>query len=236
MAAEVGRLGLRPGELVEVRSKEEILATLGPDATRDGLPFMPEMLRFCGQRFRIHKRADKTCDTVDKTGGRRLYDTVHLRDLRCDGSAHGGCEAGCLMFWREAWLKRVDADPISTTGAGQPRAAATVRCTERDVERAAVGDADQRTYRCQITQLKAFTEPLKWWDVRQYVRDIVTNGLPISRLVRSFLFAAFREYPTAASDTAPASRRTTGFRLVGVACPFRCTAEPSTRRQRLCSI
>ena len=121
MAAEVGRLGLRPGELVEVRSKEEILATLGPDATRDGLPFMPEMLRFCGQRFRIHKPSRQDLRHRRQDGWTaRLYDTVHLRDLRCDGSAHGGCEAGCLMFWREAWLKRVDADPISTTGAGQP--------------------------------------------------------------------------------------------------------------------
>src|SRR2546428_803488 len=79
-------LRLRPGEWVEVRSREDILATLAPDATLDGLPFMPEMLRFCGQRFQVHKRADKTCDSVDKTGGLRLRHTVHLQGLRCDAS------------------------------------------------------------------------------------------------------------------------------------------------------
>jgi len=194
VAAPTGALKLRPGELVEVRSKEEILTTLGPDAALDGLPFMPEMLRYCGQRFRVHKRADKTCDTVDKTGGRRLYDTVHLRDLRCDGSAHGGCEAGCLMFWREAWLKRVDdgqapSIPRTITATTPP-----ATCAERDVERAAVVDAGQQIFRCQITQLKAFTKPLKWWDVRQYVRDLLTNDLSFGKLARCFMFAAFREY------------------------------------------
>src|SRR5258706_4218190 len=108
MPAHSAALGLRPGEWVEVRSKEEILATLGPDATLDALPLMPEMLRVSGQRFQIHKRADKTCDTVFKTGGRRLHQTVHLQGVRCDGAGHGGCEAGCLMFLREAWLKRAD--------------------------------------------------------------------------------------------------------------------------------
>jgi hypothetical protein len=39
-------LNLRCGELVEVRSEEEILATLDANGDREGLPFMPEMLRY----------------------------------------------------------------------------------------------------------------------------------------------------------------------------------------------
>ena len=34
---------------------------------------------------------------------------VHLDETRCDGQGHGGCQAGCLLFWKEAWLKRVAA-------------------------------------------------------------------------------------------------------------------------------
>jgi hypothetical protein len=26
---------------------------------------------------------------------------------RCDGQAHGGCQAGCSIYWKEAWLKRI---------------------------------------------------------------------------------------------------------------------------------
>ena len=59
-----GKLDLRPGDWVEVRSEQEILSTLDDGAALDGLVFMPEMLAFCGRRFRVYKRADKTCDTI----------------------------------------------------------------------------------------------------------------------------------------------------------------------------
>lgn len=184
-------LRLRPGEWVEVRSAAEILAALERDATAGGLPFMPEMLRYCGQRFKVQRRADKTCDTVAQTGGLRLRDTVHLLGLRCDGSGHGGCEAGCLMFWRESWLKRVsagDAEQPAATPAEAPGV-----CTVDDVHRAAVVDAAKKLYRCQIIMLKDFTEPLPWWDLRQYVRDVTTNGVSLRALAKSFLFAGYRK-------------------------------------------
>ena len=38
-------LNLRAGEWVEVRSREEIVATLDEDARLEDLPFMPEMLQ-----------------------------------------------------------------------------------------------------------------------------------------------------------------------------------------------
>src|SRR6185503_9144504 len=92
-----------PRTFVEIRSKAEILATLDKSGRFEGLPFMPEMLAFCGKRFRVYKRAHKTCDTVNKTGGRRMNAAVHLEGLRCSGEAHGGCQAACLLFWKEAW-------------------------------------------------------------------------------------------------------------------------------------
>ena len=52
------------GDWVEVRSKEEILETLDKNGRLDGLPFMPQMFKYCGQRFQVYKRAHKTCDTV----------------------------------------------------------------------------------------------------------------------------------------------------------------------------
>src|SRR4051812_36241092 len=98
---------LRVGEWVKVLSKDEILATLDRNGTLDGMPFMPEMFAFCGQRFRVYRRAHKTCDTVFPVRSRRITRAVHL-ETRCSGEAHGGCQAGCLIFWKEAWLKRVD--------------------------------------------------------------------------------------------------------------------------------
>jgi len=52
------------GDWVEVRSKEEILRTLDKQGKLDGLPFMPQMFKYCGKRFRVYRRAHKTCDTI----------------------------------------------------------------------------------------------------------------------------------------------------------------------------
>src|SRR6516225_3074227 len=98
---------LKVGDWVEIRSKEEILQTLDSKGQLDGMPFMPEMFAFCGQRLRVYKRAHKTCDTVFPVRSRRVHRAVHL-ETRCDGAAHGGCQAECLIFWKEAWLKPVD--------------------------------------------------------------------------------------------------------------------------------
>jgi hypothetical protein len=67
---------LNVGEWVEVRSKEEILRTLDHNGRLDGMPFMPEMFQFCGQRFRVYKSAHKTCDPHYRS--RRIHHAVHL--------------------------------------------------------------------------------------------------------------------------------------------------------------
>src|SRR5690606_15918944 len=130
---------MKSGDLVEVRSKEEILRTLDKRGCMDGLPFMPQMFNYCGRRFRVYKRAHKTCDTIAGTGGRRLEAGVHL-DLRCDGRAYGGCQAACLLFWKEAWLKPVATGATFTEASNlksvdQPLNV-TPLCTEHDVSKA----------------------------------------------------------------------------------------------------
>src|SRR6185369_10924177 len=92
-------LSLRVGQLVEVRSEDEILATLDETGALEELPFMPEMARFCGRQFRVAAVAHKVCDTQSRTGMRRLNNAVNLAGAgaRCDGSAHDGCQADCLI-------------------------------------------------------------------------------------------------------------------------------------------
>ncbi|MBB2909099.1 hypothetical protein FHS43_000345 [Streptosporangium becharense] len=103
-----GTLGLRVGETVEVLGEAEIMATLDGNGELEGLPFMPEMLAFCGRRLTVHKVAHKLCDTINRTGMRRMERAVHLIGARCDGQAHGGCQTACQFYWKEAWLRRVD--------------------------------------------------------------------------------------------------------------------------------
>ncbi len=47
---------LRAGDVVEVKSSEEIFATLDSKGALEGLPFMPEMLEFCGKRHRVSQK------------------------------------------------------------------------------------------------------------------------------------------------------------------------------------
>src|SRR6478672_13945134 len=125
-------LGLRADEWVQVRTREEILATLDANGRLDELPFMPEMLKYCGARVKVGKRAHKTCDPALGIGGRKMANTVHLSNIRCNGAAHDGCEAGCLIFWKEAWLKRVDEGSATSDAASSRNGARPGRasCTE----------------------------------------------------------------------------------------------------------
>jgi hypothetical protein len=189
------------GEWVEVRSKEEILRTLDKRAQLEGLPFMPQMLQYCGQRFRVFKRAHKTCDTVNDYKGRKMNSAVHLEGIRCDGGAYGGCEAACLIFWKEAWLKSV-ADPRSPA-AVSPEFEPTVGtasgsgCREEDVlagtkASASAGESAQDpVYVCQATQVPAATEPLPWWNVLQYVEDLASGNAGVGRMARGFIYMGF---------------------------------------------
>jgi hypothetical protein len=185
------RLGLRAGDWVKVRPAEEILATLDRNARLDGLPFQPEMLAFCGRRLQVAKVAHKTCDsTPHRAGGRRMYDTVHLRDARCDGSAHDGCQADCVFFWKEAWLTRADSrsPPTVTTSGGS--------CSERDVVDAcktADSDPSDPVWVCQTTAIYEASDTLRWWDMRQYVRDVTSGNHTARHMCKLLLLAGYRK-------------------------------------------
>src|ERR1700752_2553531 len=111
--------GLHVGDLVEVRSAEEIMATLDERGEFENLPFMPEMLKFCGQRLTVHKVAHKLCDTITSSGLHKMENAVHLTGSRCDGASHGGCQTACLLYWKEAWLNRVGPDEAKPAAAGR---------------------------------------------------------------------------------------------------------------------
>jgi hypothetical protein len=203
---------LRAGDWVKVRSKEEILRTLDTSGRLDELPFMPEMLEYCGKTMRVGKRAHKTCDPAVGIGGRKMASTVHLGNIRCNGAAHDGCEAGCLLFWKEAWLEPVD--PASgPPKPAQPREAADagrVRCTEDVLWSSlkippAPGETEP-TYVCQNTQIKFATQPLKWWDVRQYLEDYTSGNVTLSQLAVGLLYSAWRTVAEAGVGVGSAMR------------------------------
>jgi hypothetical protein len=192
---------LSAGEWVEVRSKEEILATLDSKGQIEGLPFMPEMFACCGRRFRVQKRAHKTCDTISGMyEGRSMKDAVHLHDLRCNGKAHGGCEAGCLIFWKEAWLRKVSGpDTAPDVATGKTCSASngnSTGCSEADVIRnariAGQNESEEPVYVCQTTELLSATRRLSPWDTRQYFEDISSGNVGLGRMVNGFIYMGYK--------------------------------------------
>jgi hypothetical protein len=161
------------GQLVEVLGANEIAATLDAEGRLDGVPFMPEMIEFCGRRMRVARHADKTC--VEGWGLRRMRGTVHLEEARCDGADHDGCQRKCLIFWKEAWLRPV-ADGAAAPLADDAEAIARLR-----LQAAPTRQGDR--YACQSTALAAATEPLPMWDISHLVRDVRRRELTVRGFV-----------------------------------------------------
>lgn len=167
---------LLPGDWVEVRLAPEILATLDRDQAVAGLPFMPEMAVAFGRRFRVALRAERTCVQPPERPFRKLADAVVLDGLRCDGSAHGGCQLGCLMLWKEAWLRRVDGPGDAPRLPAAPAPSLRVHRGE-----------DPDVFFCQGTELvRATTRGDPLLDPGQYLRFVRTRTFTVPELAAMF--------------------------------------------------
>jgi hypothetical protein len=78
----------------------------------------------------------------------------HARRLRYSGVEHDGCPKGCMIFWREAWLRKVqDAAVLSADlNSGGPLSA---RLQTK---------IDAKTYFCQASEILKATRPLSRWE------------------------------------------------------------------------
>jgi hypothetical protein len=178
------------GDRVQVRTFDEIRATLDCASSLDGLPFLPEMLRYCGKEGVVFRRVDKIYDYGGKKDLRRLKNCVLLGAIRCDGSAHGDCQAACYLLWNEKWLKRAaNASVTATSTAESQRAAAPAFAPQS--HRDAAGTVK---YTCQYTELVKASSPMRPWDMRQDLRPLVAGnatlvGFLVVLLTRLFNYA-----------------------------------------------
>ncbi len=99
----IWREGLR---FARVRPMQEILARMDLFGQRDGLMFMPEMIRHAGVRAAI------VCKLPQVFEHDRWVETpqpVHILDgLHCTGAVLGGrgpCDRACPFLWHADWLE-----------------------------------------------------------------------------------------------------------------------------------
>lgn len=106
MSAHLTKPNLEPGDLVRVRSQEEIKETLNRWKQLKGCAFMEEMWTYCGSKQRVFKRVGQFLDERDYLV-KRCSGIFILEGVICEGTKDfGACDRSCYFFWREEWLER----------------------------------------------------------------------------------------------------------------------------------
>jgi len=107
-------LGLRPGEWVRVKTKEQILQTLDRHNRNRGLWFDREMLRYCGGRFRVLKRVERL---IQESSGKLVHPKtpcVILDGVTARGEFYRFNPQNDYILWREIWLDRVEDEAAAS--------------------------------------------------------------------------------------------------------------------------
>jgi hypothetical protein len=100
---------LQAGDVVRVRSRAEIEATLDHWRQLKGCSFMAaEMEQYCGTTRRVFKRVERFVDERDLRV-KKARGIVFLEGVFCTGTADfGPCDRTCYLFWREEWLEKIE--------------------------------------------------------------------------------------------------------------------------------
>jgi hypothetical protein len=98
---------LRAGDIVRVRSRAEISATLDHWNSYKGCGFIDEMSHYCDTTQKVLKRVERFMDERDYRF-KKASGIVLLDGVICSGtSGTGRCDRSCFFFWREEWLEKV---------------------------------------------------------------------------------------------------------------------------------
>ncbi|MEN6462563.1 MAG: hypothetical protein ABFC94_14500 [Syntrophomonas sp.] len=106
-SANVLSKAFKAGDLVRIRSKEEILATLDQNGKLGGCSFISNMVPYCGSRHRVLKPMERYFSEIDNKV-KTCKGLFILEGVTCNGETRfGHCDRSCLVFWREEWLEKV---------------------------------------------------------------------------------------------------------------------------------
>jgi hypothetical protein len=108
-----------PGDIVRVRDREAVRATLDARGRLRGLHFTDEQWAACGGTYRVTTVVRRMMD--DERRMRRISRTVTLEGLDCGGpDGRGGCGRACPLLFRDDWLEHAAGSlpapqPLPTT-------------------------------------------------------------------------------------------------------------------------
>jgi len=176
------------GDWVEVKTWDDIRATLDATGCLEQLPFMPEMLAMCGRRAYVFRCMHRLFDYRKSRRMRHMDGAVLLTGTICNGSSHGGCEAACHTIWKAAWLRRVDREPDTARLAAAP-----VNSPPHEVARILQMGTMGPRYTCQLTQLHAASRPIGEWSPLNFLRPLVSGNVAPAAFAIGWLTDLFND-------------------------------------------
>lgn len=179
-----------PNQLIEIRSADEILASLDDNGALDGLPIMPGMLDYCGAVCRVYNQADKICATNGPTAIRSMSDAWYLDIPPCQGHSWVACDAGCRFIWKTAWIKpAIESEQATALNGRTYDWGQTQDQSASEIIRRFEANCQGDRYVCQATELWSATQPLGMLQWQQYWTDWKRHGVPIRTLMYGLWFA-----------------------------------------------
>lgn len=98
---------LKSGDLVRVKSMEEIETTFDNRRSTKGCGFMDCQTKYCGTVQVILNPLERFVDERDMHM-KKVKGIVLLEGVICDGTIRmGRCDRHCFTFWREEWLEKI---------------------------------------------------------------------------------------------------------------------------------
>jgi hypothetical protein len=99
---------LKAGDMVRVRSWEEIQPTLDPFKETKGCAFLPEMRQYCSSSQRVLQVMERFLDERDYKV-KKVRGVLLLEGVICSGTpVYGRCDRCCHLFWREEWVEKIE--------------------------------------------------------------------------------------------------------------------------------
>jgi hypothetical protein len=111
-ASQSSMINFAAGDIVRVRSRKEIHATLNPWKELRGCAFLESMWQYCGTTQRVLTPLEQFLDERDYKV-KKVRGVVLLEGIICHGTpVFGRCDRCCHLFWRMEWLEKVDGQAV----------------------------------------------------------------------------------------------------------------------------
>ena len=107
--SNVQNTNLKAGDMVRVKSIEEIKATLNHVGQTKGCSFISSVMGpYCGTVQRVLKPMERFVDEREMRV-KKCKGLVLLEGVICEGTtSYGRCDRCCYVFWRNEWLEKIE--------------------------------------------------------------------------------------------------------------------------------